>query len=144
MKTRVDDQLDYYESKAGWNKKWFYRLKIGEIIFSLFIPFLAAYTTIKGISLTVGLLGVIVAALAGIITLMRLQETWAQYRRTAESLKQEKFLYLAKAGGYKEDSSFESFVARVETILSEEHTKWMEVAKQEVTKPKGYNDEEKQ
>jgi hypothetical protein len=45
---------------------------------------------------------VAVAAIAGLITLIKFQENWTEYRTVSETLKFEKFLFLSKAGPYKE------------------------------------------
>ena len=68
-----------------FNKKWFLRLKIFEIILALCIPFLSAYITddTQGLKVSVGIIGIIVAALTGIITLVKLQENWIEYRNQA-------------------------------------------------------------
>lgn len=113
LKTRVIDQIKWYDKKSIYNKRWFLTLKVIEILLSLFIPFLTAYITTSGDSLkiVVGILGIVVTAIAGLITLIKYQENWIEYRTVAESLKLEKFQFLAKAGPYKNlDESYPLFV----------------------------------
>ena len=74
--------------------------------------------------MTIGVLGLIVAVLAGIVSLYRFQENWNEYRAVAESLKQEKYLYLARAEPYDGDQPFELLVQRVEALLKSETTGW--------------------
>jgi hypothetical protein len=104
------------------------RLKIIETILALLIPFLTGYITTNENSLclkiTIGLIGIVVAAVANLITLIKLQENWIVYRTTAESLKHEKFLYLTKAGPYAGTDSFPLFVERIESYISKENTQW--------------------
>lgn len=101
--------------------------KIGEIILALFIPFVSGYISdLDGLKIVVGILGVIVAALAGLITLAKFQENWIECRTVAESLKFEKFLFLAKAGPYKNiDDPYVVFVERFESLISTSTKKWV-------------------
>ena len=74
-------------------------LRLTEIVFAASIPLLAGYTQVSGyetyVGLAIGVIGLIVAVIAGIVSLYRFQENWNEYRAIAESLKQEKYLYLA-------------------------------------------------
>ena len=101
-------------------------LRTVEIIAALIIPFLAGYVDDGNAAKVVfiGSLSIIVAAIASILTLYKFQENWIEYRMVAESLKYEKFLFLANAGCYREDCSFAEFVERIENILSKENAKW--------------------
>lgn len=129
LSTRVLDQIEWFEKKSATNKTWYNRLKIAEIVFSLCIPFSAAYITGGTISLKiiVGVLGIIVAAIASIMTLMKYQENWIEYRTVAESLKMEKFLFLTEAGPYKKvNEPFRLFVERFESLISTSTKKWMD------------------
>ena len=76
LSARVQDQINWYEGKSAWHKRWFMRLKVFEIILALFVPFLTGYITDDRtwLKITVGLIGVSVAAIAGITTLYKLQE----------------------------------------------------------------------
>lgn len=126
LKNRVQDQIDWYEKKSAWNKQWFMRLKVLEIILALLVPLLTGYITgdTSGLRLAVGIIGLLVAAFAGITTLFKLQENWITYRGVAESLKYEKYLYTTKAGPYKDNGSFTTFVERIEGLISKENAKW--------------------
>lgn len=129
LTTRVLDQIDWFEKKSALNKRWFNRLKVTEIILSLCIPFSVAYITDGTLSLKiiVGVLGIVVAAIASIMTLLKYQENWVEYRTVAESLKMEKFLYLSKAGPYKRAADpFRLFVERFESLISSSTKKWMD------------------
>ncbi len=137
LKERVQDQINWYDGKSGKNKRWFLRLKIMETILALFIPFLTGYITTNNISLkvVVGVLGIIVAAISGLVTLIKFQENWIEYRLVAESLKYEKFLFLAKTGHYKNltdptdtpesTASYRLFVERFESLISSSNAKWI-------------------
>lgn len=127
LKTRVANQIEWYDRKSVQNKKWFMRLKVAEIFLALLIPFVSGYihNSDDPLKLIVGILGVLVAAIAGLITLIKFQENWIEYRTVAESLKLEKFLFLAKAGPYKAKAEpYIVFVERFESLISTSTKKW--------------------
>ena len=139
---RVDDQINWYDVRSSRNKRWFLRLKVLETVFALLIPLLTGFiisdTNTDPIKITIGLLGVIIAAITNLITLFKFQENWIQYRTMAELLKHEKFLFLNKAGPYKEGNSFSLFVERVENYLSKENAQWASYTK---SKTEGHSKE---
>jgi uncharacterized membrane protein YqaE (UPF0057 family) len=137
LATRVVDQITWYDGKSKVNKQWFLSLKVIEIIFALFIPFLTVFITenTDHLKIIVGLLGITVAAIAGIITLIKFQENWIEYRTVAESLKLEKFLFLARTGPYQnQDNSFVLFVERFESLISNSTKKWVNYISKNDTK----------
>ena len=123
---RLNDQLAWYEKKSGINKRLFMRFRATEIILALLIPFLTGFMNTEYLvsKLIIGSLGVVVAAIASIMTLYKFQENWIEYRSTSESLKYEKFLYLTRSGDYKENATLQNFVERIESILSKENSRW--------------------
>ena len=130
LEQRVDDQIRWYSSKSGLNKQMFNGLKIVEIIVALSIPLFVNFIPVELSSkLIVSFLGVIIAAIAGIISLMKYQENWVEYRTTAESLKHEKYLFVTKSGQYGDKQSFGMFVERIENLISKENSKWAEFIK---------------
>jgi hypothetical protein len=137
LQTRVLDQINWYDKKSCFNKKWFFGLKITEIILALFIPFLSGYVDNPEyhLKVAVGIIGIAVAAIAGLITLIKFQENWIEYRAVTESLKLEKFLFLSKAGPYKNDpGAYSLFVERFESLISASTQKWVNyIAKKEET-----------
>ncbi len=138
LKMRVYDQICWYDKQSGNNKRRFLGLKITEICLSLCIPFLAAFISsdTSPLKVVVGVLGIVIAAIGGIITLIKFQENWIEYRTVAESLKLEKFLFLAKTGPYKDIADpFALFVDRFESLISTSTKKWVNyVAKKEMEK----------
>jgi hypothetical protein len=126
LTVRVQDQINWCDSKSAWNKMWFMRLKVMEIFLALLVPFLLGYVPdgTPGLKFSVGLIGVFVAAIAGITTLYKLQEDWLTYRGVAESLRYEQFLYLTRSGPYKDADTFPAFVERFEGLISKKNTKW--------------------
>ncbi len=139
LQSRVLDQIKWYDKENSRNKKWFLRLKITEITLSLCVPFLAAYITSADspLKVIVGILAIVVAAIASIITLIKFQENWLEYRTVAESLKLEKFLFLSKAGPYKDSTSpLPLFVERFEGLISTSTKKWVSYISKKETENK--------
>ena len=126
LSKRVDDQIAWYGQKSSWNQRLYKRLRALEIACAAAIPLVVGFVTEQTLSLKLlaGLLGVVVAIVTGIVALYKFQENWIQYRTTAESLKQEKFLFLAAAGPYAVLDPFPLFVQRIEYLLSRENSGW--------------------
>ena len=137
---RVEDQLNWYDKKSSKSQKQYKRIKLIEIIAAAFIPFLSAlhfsdtglhFPFISSSALTVvigtttALLGVLITILEGVLQLLQYQQIWVTYRATCESLKHEKFTYIAQAGVYASATNPRALLAeRAETIGSQENTKW--------------------
>ncbi len=119
---RLEDQLVWYDTKSMENQKWYKRLKVAEIIAAAIIPFVASF---EGLSIITGILGVLIVVFIGIQSLNQYHDNWISYRSTAEKLKHEKYLWLSKAGPYKDTKNPEVILAeRVESLISREHAKW--------------------
>ena len=125
LEQRLDHQINWYSKKSASNQTAYKRLRLIEIIAASSIPLLAGYSQkSEYIGITIGVIGLIVAVIAGIVSLYRFQENWNEYRASAESLKQEKYLYLARVEPYDGDQAFELLVHRVEALLKSETTGW--------------------
>ena len=123
---RVDDQINWYDRKSMMSQNIFKRLRFTEIVAAAAIPLLAGQVDPARASLkwVVGILGALVAIIAGLLSLYRLQENWIEYRVTCEALKHEKFLYETRVGPYAVSEPFPLFVERVESLISKEHSNW--------------------
>lgn len=128
---RLEDQIHWYDLKSGINMRWYKRLKISEIASAAVIPFLAA-SNIPRAMLVTGVLGVLVTLFEGMLQLNQYHENWIRYRSTCESLKHEKYIYLANAGPYANVEKPRALLAeRVESLVSQEHAKWATVQQQD-------------
>ncbi len=136
---RLEDQLQYYDKKASRNERMFKRLKKATLTISVMIPlsavFSAKYGAITGI--IAGTLGAMIALLEGLQQLNQYQQNWISYRSTAEALKHEKFLFLSSAGPYAnpaepQKTATVQLAERVESLVSQEHSKWAQM--QDTTK----------
>jgi hypothetical protein len=128
---RLEDQIAWYDVKSRSNMRWYKRLKISEIASAAVIPMLAASAIPRAMIVT-GALGVIVTLFEGMLQLNQFHENWIRYRSTCESLKHEKYIYLANAGPYASVEKPRALLAeRVEALVSQEHAKWATVQQQE-------------
>ena len=127
IEERLNDQINWYGQKSRTNQLWFKRLRFAEIVAASVIPFLAGFAGESlFIKIAIGALGVIVAIIASLLALLRLQEHWINYRAIAEALKTEKFLFLTQTQPYDTGDAFHFLVQRVEALLSKENTEWMQ------------------
>lgn len=126
IKVRLDDQIDWYSKKSKRSQNWFKALRALEIIAAVTIPFLAGYATDTEpeIKVIIGLLGIVIAFVAGIISLNKFQEIWTEYRTTSETLKHHKFLFLTKSSPYETEGAFQALVQTVEALISKENSNW--------------------
>jgi Protein of unknown function (DUF4231) len=131
---RLEDQIGWYDRKSAHSQRRFKQIKIVEIVAAALIPFLTAFesSTIRWVT---GGLGALISVLEGTLHLHQYQVNWNAYRSTCESLKHEKYLYLAKAGHYANADDPRTLLAeRIESLVSQEHAKWASV-QQQGTKP---------
>jgi hypothetical protein len=118
---RLEDQIGWYDRKSGDDQRLYKWLKLLEIAVAASLPVVAAVHS--PVWVTGGLAAVIVV-LEGVQHLYQFQEHWITYRSTAEALKHERYLYLAKAGPYAEGDRHRQLAERLEGLVSQEHAKW--------------------
>ena len=133
LKERVKDQEEWMERKSGSSKRSFQSGKLIVIILSVSIPLLVTLLDQHAyIKYIIAGVGVLIAAVEGILSLYDFQNNWISYRQTLEALKREKFFFATKSSVYKADKSFQFFVERIETILTVENKNWSESTMVEV------------
>ena len=71
-----------------------------------------------------GVLASVIVVLEAVQHLYQFHEHWITYRSTAEALKHEQYLYLAKAGPYTGEDRHHQLAERIEGLVSQEHAKW--------------------
>ena len=132
IKDRLDDQINWYSKKSKSSQNWFKALRAIEILAAATIPFLAGYAVDSApkIKLIIGVLGVIIAFIAGFISINKYQEIWIDYRTTSESLKHQKYLFLTKSAPYDSEDAFQVLVQTVEALISKENSNWNNYIKQ--------------
>lgn len=128
LKSRYYDQLSYYESASGKNKKKYKNFQWILIIFSTLTTILAAFPQTDKFPLqyiVVGTAAIVAILTAGLKT-FQYQELWVNYRSTIEQLKPEIYYYKFNVGDYGQEGVDKEtlFVSRVEQILNKEHDVW--------------------
>jgi Protein of unknown function (DUF4231) len=118
---RLEDQISFYERKSGDNQRRYKLLKLFELAVAASLPVVAG---VGSPTWAIGTLAAIVVVLEGAQHLYQLQEHWIIYRSTAEALKHERYLYLAKAGPYSGPDAHDQLAERIEGLISQEHAKW--------------------
>ena len=128
INSRLDDQIKWYDRKSQISQNWHKRLRVAELVFAAFLPLLAGYINKYPLTMTItiGVLGVLIAVIAGLLGVFKFQENWVEYRTTCETLKKEKILFLANVEPYDMDDihRFKNLVQRVESLISKENTNW--------------------
>ncbi|MDQ3863144.1 MAG: DUF4231 domain-containing protein [Actinomycetota bacterium] len=124
---RLNNQLDWYDRKSGENQKRYKQIKVAQLILAASIPIFALAGATWGKWVT-AILGASVAILEGLQQLGQYNNLWVSYRATAEQLKHEKFLFLAKSGAYRDlgdEEALKRLAERIEERVSIEHAKWV-------------------
>lgn len=123
---RLNDQLNWYDSKSQYSQKWYKRIKFAQVLLAVLIP-IASFLPDDYMRWASASAGVIIAVLEAIQQMNQYSTLWFSYRATAEYLKHEKFLFLSHAGPYKEHTEKERLIIlaeRVEEHVSTEHANW--------------------
>ena len=128
---RLKDQASWYSRKSKRAQRLYKTIKVIEIVAAALIPLLAGRTFEHHDAVIAGL-GVLITILEGILQLNQYQQIWTMYRATSEAPTHEQYLYLAKAGPYGAEGVNPPVLLaeRIETIMSQENTKWVSVQEQ--------------
>ncbi|MFJ5960527.1 DUF4231 domain-containing protein [Pseudarthrobacter oxydans] len=118
---RLEDQITWYDTKSSDNQRRYKWLKLLELADAATLPVVAG---IGSPVLVTGTLAAVIVVLEGAQHLYQFQERWITYRSTAEALKHERYLYLAKAGPYLRADRHQQLAERIEGLISQEHAKW--------------------
>ena len=119
---RLEDQIAWYDRRSKAFQRAFKALKISSIGLAVLIPVLQ---TLAPPTWIVAAIGGAIALSEGLQQLGQYQYNWIMYRSTCESLKHEKYLYLAKASPYNGEDPHALLAVRVEETVSQEHAKWV-------------------
>ena len=120
---RLEEQIEWYDRKSKHSQRLFKLVKAAQLIAAAAIPVVATFSVHPAVSAA---LGALIVVLEGFQQLNQYQQNWSAYRSTSESLKHEKYLYLAGAGPYANTRSAHALLAdRIEGQISQEHAKWV-------------------
>ncbi len=124
LEKRLEDQMKWLDGKSAHNQKYYARFTLAQIGAASLIPVLVALDVTQWTRIAVAVLGAGIAVSAAIVSLQRYQAKWLEYRKTAESLKRERYTFLSRAHPYDGSDAFAQLVARVEGHLANENTNW--------------------
>jgi hypothetical protein len=125
---RLEDQIAWYDRKSGECQRRFKWLKALVIGAAASIPVVAAFDVPVYVA---GILGAVVVVTEGVLHVNQYHQNWITYRSTAEALKHEKYLFLARAdvyGGSKKPLRL--LAERIEGLISQEHARWVSSRRQ--------------
>lgn len=126
---RLEDQIDWYDTKSGAAQGAYKRTKYFTISASAAIPIIAVIGFAHS-EFVVAILGALIAVLEGANHINQWQHNWITYRSTCEALRHEKYTYIERADPYDLDNDSlarKLLVERVESLISTEHSKWIAV-----------------
>lgn len=136
MMEHLDEKIAWYDGKSLASQRAFKRMKAIEILIAALIPLLAALDP-SPIAIATGVLGVLVTVLEGTLHLNQYQQNWINYRSTCESLKYEKYIYLAQAPPYANaPNPYALLTERIGSLLSQENIEWTAVQRHQADTPK--------
>jgi hypothetical protein len=146
---RLEDQIGWYGRRSQTAQRRYKILKLAQVIIAGLIPLASIFPIpepeFKWVTAILGLLVLIIEAVQ---QLNQDQQNWIAYRSTCESLKHEKYLYLAGAGPYGSTDSREKLIAlladRIEGLISQEHAKWVSTQEQTLARDRGTESPQRQ
>jgi hypothetical protein len=122
---RLDDQIAWYDGKSRYAQRSFKALKIVQLVVAGAIPLITVFK-LPSTGQATAVLGLVILVVEGLQQLNQYHENWINYRSTCESLRHEKYLFLASAGPYaKIEQPLTLLADRIEGIISQEHAKWV-------------------
>lgn len=125
---RLDDQINWYDSKSQIYKKRYYVLTGINLCISASIPFLInLIVNLNYMTLIISALSVINVIVTGLESLHSNHDLWTKYRITCENLKREKIFFETKTGPYSTDSTSQQLdllVHRCEEYMGNENLYW--------------------
>lgn len=130
---RLEDQISWYDRKASLNQHFHRNIKTTEIVAAALIPFVGAIDFPRVVWVT-GALGVLITILEGLLHLNQYEQNWISYRSTCESLRHEKFCFLAGGAHYAGLANPRTLLAeRIESIVAQEHSNWASTRQEPAT-----------
>ena len=128
FKSRWLDQVIWAEGKAAQTRRRYYALRLTTVIGAVLVPALVSVNTGNhdldvAARIATWVVSLVVAISAAVEQFFRYGDRWRNYRRTAEQLKTEGWLFLQLGGRYGGDGSshattYASFAARTEELIT--------------------------
>ncbi|WDE07454.1 DUF4231 domain-containing protein [Thalassomonas viridans] len=140
LQQRLEDQVNWYDKKSSQNQHWYKSLQLVQILCSTFIMFLSGMSGQLPYShWLLSLCSMLMAIATAVLSLNKYHDKWIEYRTTSETLKHEKYLYLANVEPYHQADKFPLLVTRVEFIISSQNSNWTKVQHSKAKERPGEN-----
>jgi hypothetical protein len=134
---RLQCQINYYEGERDGNRGLYQNVKVAQLVTAASVPILTAVPAVRlDQPWIIAALGATVVVLEGFQQLKGYHDNWLRFAQTAEALKREKYLHLARAGPYAHArNGYRLLEERVERIVSGETGTWAAEERQDQTRP---------
>lgn len=134
---RYFPQIDWYDQRSTFNKRWYVIMQWTVIVLSAVIPVVTAMIIHSSDKWLPAALGAVLTIGTAGLKAFKLQENWINYRTIAETLKKEKPYYDARISEYRNAADPEGlFVERVEALISRENSLWITAHEKKETEAK--------
>lgn len=143
IRDRINDQLRFYDKKAGRYKSLYLSMRAATVIGGAMVPVLVNLNfapvivnlgsfvfTVNGIKVSTTVISLMVVLFVSLESVYHFKEQWRNYRSTAELMKKEYFLYASGQGrfaGKTEAEAYRLFVEQIETAIDVENASTLQV-----------------
>lgn len=121
----LESNLNYYDTKAISNKKWYTTLIIIDTTISALIPFttlfIDMFSTVKYL---IAFMGSVATILSSLKAALGFHKNWIEYRTTEEMLKFHRYLYETNSSPYDTQEREKILISNVHTIVETENRHW--------------------
>ena len=126
LSTRFEQSVNWYMKQANRCKYLYYFLSTVGIVLPLCIPVINCFDNPHCIFVTAA--SVFTSLVTSLLSLLKLHDKWINYRSVTEAMQTELTLYASKCSDYSDCTDEERnklFAERIETLMGNEHIKWI-------------------
>ena len=132
IRSRIEDQIRYYEEKSIRNKRAYYAISVVSIIANALIPILSIFLKTPDTALKVAItcLSSFTAILSSCLLIFNCKNLWTKYRYNANMLTSLLHQYCARTGlfaGLEDERAFGLLAQRSEEYLEGESEEWKDL-----------------
>ncbi len=128
IRSRIEDQIAYYESKSQYNKKIYYATSILAVVTSALVPVVSVFMPSDIVpKLIITLLSATTTILTSLQVLFNAKDLWTKYRFNASRLTACLHQYYSHSGpfaGHSEEEAFQLLVQMSEAQMEDENKGW--------------------